>query len=44
MTSDFKLDSTLIVDFLIEWMSSKDDRKRVLEKIIKKSIDQLSER
>jgi hypothetical protein len=45
MTSDLKIDPTLIVDFLIDWMTSKDDRKRMLEKIIiKKSIDQLSER
>jgi hypothetical protein len=45
MASDFKIDPTLIVDFLIDWMTSKDDRKRMLEKIIiKKSIDQLSER
>jgi dynein regulatory complex protein 1 len=44
MASDFKIDPTLIVDFLIDWMTNKDDRKRMLEKIIKKSIDQLSER
>ena len=44
MSSDFKIDPTLVVDFLIEWMATKDERKRMLEKIIKKSIDQLSER
>ncbi len=42
MRSDFKVDPVLVVDFLVEWMNSRDERKRMLEKTIKKSIKQLS--
>lgn len=44
MSTDFKVDPVLVVDFLVEWMNSRDDRKRTLEKTIKKSVKQLSER
>jgi hypothetical protein len=36
------VDPVLVVDFLVEWMNSRDERKRMLEKTIKKSIKQLS--
>ncbi len=44
LRSDFKVDPVLVVDFLVEWMNNRDERKRMLEKTIKKSIKQLSER
>ena len=44
MDSDFKVDSVLVVDFLVHWMTNRDDRKKVLEKTTKKSLKQLSER
>ena len=42
MTTDFKVDPVLVVDFLVEWMNTRDERKRALEKTIKKSLKQLS--
>lgn len=44
LSSDFKVDPVLVVDFLVEWMNSREERKKMLEKTIKKSIKQLSER
>lgn len=44
LRSDFKVDPVLVVDFLVEWMNNRDERKRMLEKTIKKSIKQLTER
>jgi hypothetical protein len=32
------------VDFLVDWMNSKDERKKVLERTAKKSLKQMSER
>jgi hypothetical protein len=30
LRSDFKVDSVLVVDFLVEWMNSKEERKKML--------------
>jgi hypothetical protein len=34
----------MVVDFLTWWMSTKDERKKLLERTTKKSLKQLSER
>lgn len=44
LKSDFKVDSVLVVDFLVDWMNNKEERKRMLERTAKKSLKQLSER
>jgi hypothetical protein len=44
LNSDFKVDPVLVVDFLVEWMSSRDERKKQLERTTKRSLKQLSER
>lgn len=44
LSTNFKVDPTMIVDFLTHWMKSKDERKKILEKTTKKSLKQLSER
>ena len=44
LKSDFKVDSVLLVDFLVDWMNNKDERKKMLERTAKKSLKQLSER
>ena len=38
------VDPVLVVDFLVEWMNSREERKRMLERTTKKSLKQLSER
>ena len=30
LSTDFRVDPVLVVDFLVEWMSSRDERKRML--------------
>ena len=42
LKSDFKVDETLVVDFLVNWMNNRDERKRFLERTAKKSLKQLS--
>ncbi len=42
LKSDFKVDPVLVVDFLIEWMNNRDERKKVLQRTTKKSLKQLS--
>ena len=42
MKSDFKVDPVLLVDFLVQWMTSREERKKMLEKTTKKSLKQLS--
>lgn len=44
LKSDFKVDPTLVVDFLVDWMNNRDERKKMLERTAKKSLKQLSER
>ena len=44
MKSDFKVDPVLLVDFLVQWMTTREERKKMLEKTTKKSLKQLSER
>lgn len=44
LKSDFKVDATLVVNFLVEWMNNRDERKKMLERTAKKSLKQLSER
>ena len=38
------MDSTLVVDFLVDWMNNRDERKKFLERTAKRSLNQLSER
>lgn len=42
LKSDFKVDPTLVVDFLVDWMNNRDERKKMLERTAKKSLKQLS--
>lgn len=42
LNSDFKVDPVLVVDFLVEWMNGRDERKKMLERTTKKSLKQLS--
>jgi hypothetical protein len=44
LNSDFKVDPVLVVDFLVEWMNGRDERKKMLERTTKRSLKQLSER
>ena len=44
LSSDFKVDPVLVVDFLVEWMNGRDERKKYLERTTKRSLKQLSER
>lgn len=44
LKSDFKVDPTMVVDFLVDWMNNRDERKKMLERSAKKSLKQLSER
>jgi hypothetical protein len=30
LSQDFKVDPVLVVDFLVEWMTSRDERKKLL--------------
>jgi len=36
------VDPVLVVDFLVEWMNTRDERKKLLERSTKKSMKQLS--
>lgn len=42
LNSDFKVDPVLVVDFLVDWMNGRDERKKMLERTTKKSLKQLS--
>jgi hypothetical protein len=42
LKSDFKVDPTLVVDFLVDWMNNREERKKMLERTAKKSLKQLS--
>lgn len=34
----------MVVDFLVDWMNGRDERKKMLERTTKRSLKQLSER
>jgi dynein regulatory complex protein 1 len=38
------VDPVLVVDFLVDWMNGRDERKKMLERTTKRSLKQLSER
>lgn len=44
LNTDFKVDPVLVVDFLVDWMNTRDERKKLLERTTKRSLKQLSER
>lgn len=44
LKTDFRVDETLVVDFMVDWMNNRDERKKFLERTAKKSLKQLSER
>lgn len=42
LSNDFKVDPVLVVDFLVDWMNGRDERKKMLERTTKRSLKQLS--